>query len=271
MAPFLTAAAATARMAGASTEVTPTDTFVPSAPPSDATEKSRVIREMIRKAPGEQARQSVVDALSAYPLKALEIVNAYGTKIEVFDFQNGDTVPEYLPTLAYGNVMGAYNTKANVLGLDVRDANFPLLHEFAHALDAALNEESATPEWKGAHSLAANTNRVVRDYAKQDPSEYLAEVTTAYLVPDDALYGRIEAGLASGAHGMDERDYMRMYQSMSKERLERLDPDGHALVADLLEQRIYEGNLANPQPAMTAEQWIAFTEAQHAKGELALP
>jgi len=251
------------------------DTYVPgpaSAPeaapvPDDAEakEKDRLIREMIRQAPDEASRGEVVAALSAYPVRALQVVHDYGTRIEIYDFQAGEAVPEYLPTLSYANVAGAYNSKANVLGTDRANASpFALIHEFAHALDAALNDVSNRGEWNGAYTLARNTNRVVRDYAKQDASEYLAEITTAYLIPDERLLPLVEQGLARGAHGMEEREFMRMHQSLSNGSLHRIDPDGYALVDDLIKHDIYEDKPRAPSPAMTAEEWHAFEVARRA-------
>lgn len=222
-------------------------------------EKEAVIRSMIRRAPDELSRGRVVEALAAYPLEALERVQAYGTRIEVYDFAGGDAVPSYLPTLSSPDTLGAYNTKANVLGFDRSNLTpFAVLHEFAHALDMSMGEPSRTPEWRGAHALAANTNQVVRDYAKQDPSEYLAESVAAYLIPDEALVPLIERGLAEerGLGGLDERQYWQMHQNFCHGRLERVDGEGYRLVRELLEED--EVPAVAPLPAMDEARWNEF-------------
>lgn len=222
-------------------------------------EKEEVIRSMIRRAPDELSRERVVEALAAYPLEALERVQAYGTRIEVYDFAAGDAVPSYLPTLSSPDTLGAYNTKANVLGFDRSNLTpFAVLHEFAHALDMSMGEPSRAPEWRGAHALAANTNQVVRDYAKQDPSEYLAESVAAYLIPDEALVPLIERGLAEerGLGGLDERQYWQMHQNFCHGRLERVDGEGYRLVRELLEED--EVPVVAPLPAMNEAQWNEF-------------
>lgn len=229
--------------------------------PSD--QKEALIRDMIRQAPNPELACSVVEALSAYPLEALKRVHDYGTKIEVYDFAGGDTVPDYLPTLAQANSLGAYNTVANVLGVDKSDlAPFVLLHEFAHALDASMGDVSELPDWKGAHKLAQFTDRVVRPYAKHDPSEYLAENTAAFLISDDALFPMIENGWAKGlgVNDLTERDYWVENQNFCKGRLERIDPDGFRMVGDMLSG---VGSLPAPEskPAMNAAQWAEWKAA----------
>lgn len=221
-------------------------------------EKDAVIQKMLRKAPDELSRQRVVEALSAYPLEALERVEAYGTRIEVYDFAAGDALPSYLPTLANCDTLGAYNTKANVLGFDRSNLTpFAVLHEFAHALDMASGEVSRQPEWRGAHTLAKHTNQVVRDYAKQDPSEYLAESVAAYLVPDDSLVPLIERGLAEerGLGGLSEREYWRMHQNFCHGRLERVDAEGFRLAGQLLKS---DAPPAPAVPAMDEARWQEF-------------
>lgn len=232
--------------------------------PSD--EKEALIRDMIRQAPSSELACSVVEALSAYPLEALKRVHDYGTKIEVYDFAGGDTVPDYLPTLAQANSLGAYNTVANVLGVDKSDlAPFVLLHEFAHALDASMGNVSDLPEWKGAHKLAQFTDQVVRPYAKHDPSEYLAENTAAFLISDDALYPMIENGFAKGlgVNDLSEREYWQENQNFCKGRLERIDPEGFRMVNGMLDGL---GALPAPEarPAMSAAQWAEW-KAVHVK------
>ncbi|MCA9790977.1 MAG: hypothetical protein KC910_04250 [Candidatus Eremiobacteraeota bacterium] len=229
-------------------------------------DKEKLIREMVRSAPDEECVQDVVEALSAYPVEALERVHDYGTRVEVYDFDHGDQVPDYLPTLANPNTLGAYNTQANVLGLD-RDnlAPFVLLHEFAHALDASLGDLSETPEWKGAHRFAEATDRVVRPYAKHDSAEYLAENTAAFLIADDSLFPLIERGLEEhlGTEGLSEREYMQMNQNFCNGRLKSIDPDGHRLVGQMLEAADDVPALPS-RPAMTAEQWHLWQQAQAA-------
>lgn len=229
--------------------------------PSD--EKEALIKNMIRQAPSSELACSVVEALSAYPLEALKRVHDYGTKIEIYDFAGGDAVPDYLPTLAQANSLGAYNTVANVLGVDKSDlAPFVLLHEFAHALDASMGNVSDLPDWKGAHKLAEFTNQVVRPYAKYDPSEYLAENTAAFLISDDALYPMIETGFARGlgVNDLSEREYWQENQNFCKGRLERIDPDGFRMVNEMLSGL---GEMPAPQakPAMTAAQWAEWKSA----------
>ena len=230
---------------------------------SPSKEKEAVIRSMIRKAPNEELVCDVVEALSAYPEQALERVRDYGTKLEIYDFAGGDQVPDYLPTLAQDNSLGAYNTKANVLGVDKSDlAPFVLLHEFAHALDASLGNVSEQPEWKGAHKLAQFTNQVVRPYAKFDSSEFLAENTAAYLINDDALYPMLEEGFAKGlgTNGADERSYFSENHNFCNGRLERIDPEAHRMVGELF-QGLADRPAVAPQPAMTLEQWAEWKTA----------
>jgi hypothetical protein len=196
-------------------------------------EKDQIIRSMLRRAPDEEAVCDVIEALSAYPRAALQRVADFGTKLEVYDEEGGDEFPNYMPTLPDPRVVGAYNTVANVLGLEDDDLSpFVLLHEFAHALDASMGEVSEQGEWKGAHKLAETTNQAVRDYATYNPSEYLAENTAAYLVSDEALYPLVEKGLAEGlaTEGLSEREYMRMHQNYCNGRLQQVDPTGFQLV-----------------------------------------
>lgn len=226
-------------------------------------EKEAVIRSMVRKAPNEEAVCDVVEALSAYPEEALERVRDYGTKLEIYDFAGGDQVPDYLPTLAQANSLGAYNTKANVLGVDKSDlAPFVLLHEFAHALDASLGNVSEQPEWKGAHKLAQFTNQVVRPYAKHDSSEFMAENTAAFLISDEALYPMLEEGFSKGlgTNGADERSYFSENHNFCKGRLERIDPEAYKMVGNLFEG-LAERPTVTPQPAMTLEQWAEWKAA----------
>ncbi len=226
-------------------------------------EKEAVIRSMVRKAPNEETVCDVVEALSAYPEEALERVRDYGTKLEIYDFASGDQVPDYLPTLAQANSLGAYNTKANVLGVDKSDlAPFVLLHEFAHALDASLGNVSEQPDWKGAHKLAQFTNQVVRPYAKHDSSEFMAENTAAFLISDEALYPMLEEGFAKGlgTNGADERSYFSENHNFCKGRLERIDPEAYKMVGNLFES-LAERPAVTPQPAMTLEQWAEWKAA----------
>ena len=225
--------------------------------------KESIIRSMIRQAPSEEEVCDVVEALSAYPEKALERVRDFGTKLEIYDFASGDQVPDYLPTLAQANSLGAYNTKANILGVDKSDlAPFVLLHEFAHALDASLGNVSETPDWKGAHKLAQFTNQVVRPYAKLDSSEFLAENTAAFLISDEALYPMLEEGFAKGlgTNGADERSYFSENHNFCNGRLERIDPEAYRMVGDLFEG-LAERPAVAPQPAMTAQQWTEWKAA----------
>lgn len=226
-------------------------------------DKEALIRAMVRKAPSEEAVCDVVEALSAYPEEALERVHDYGTKLEIYDFASGDEVPDYLPTLAQANSLGAYNTKANVLGVDKSDlAPFVLLHEFAHALDASLGNVSEKPEWRGAHKAAQFTNQVVRPYAKHDSSEFMAENTAAFLISDEALYPMLEEGFAKGlgTNGADERSYFSENHNFCKGRLERIDPQAYQMVGDLL-QSLPDQPAVTPQPAMSAEQWAEWKAA----------
>jgi hypothetical protein len=223
-------------------------------------EKEELIRAMVRQAPNPETVCSVVEALSAYPLEALQRVHDFGTRLEIYDFAGGDQAPDYMPTLNRPDSLGAYNSVANVLGVDKSDlAPFVLLHEFAHALDASLGNVSELPEWKNAHYGAKHTDQVVRPYAKHDPSEYLAENTAAYLISDDALYPMIENGFAKGlaTNGMDERSYWQENQNFCRGRLERIDSDGYRMVGDLLNSLASQP--APPaKPAMDAEQWAAW-------------
>lgn len=249
------------------------DAFEPSgtsAPVAEVTDPDRaakesLIRDMVRRSPDPKITDTVVEALSAYPLEAIRTVSAYGTRIELYDFDAGDAIPSYLPTLGQPGVVGAYNTKANVLGFDRKNADtFTVLHEFAHALDGALNEPSQTPEWRGAHTMAKNTNCIVRDYAKVDVAEYLAESTTAYLVADANLPGLVDRGIENGALGLSDRQYMQMCQNLSNERLHIVDRDGWALVDNLLHDRL-NGPHREPRPAMTEAEWTAFRAQQDAE------
>lgn len=229
-------------------------------------EKDTIIRSMVRRAPSPEAICDVVEALSAYPEEALKRVAAYGTKLEVYDEDAGETFPNYMPTLAGPQVVGAYNTAANVLGFEDDNLSpFVILHEFAHALDASLGNVSDHGPWKGAHSVAKMTKQAVRDYATHDPSEYLAENTAAYLVADESLYPLVERGLAENlaTAGMDEREYYRMHQNLSNGRLQRIDSTGYSLVENLF------GSLKDFAPpsekkAMTENEYEAFLAERRA-------
>lgn len=232
-------------------------------------EKEAIIRSMIRQAPGQEAVCGVVEALSAYPTDALERVRDFGTKLEIYDPNGGEEFPNYMPTLKHPQVVGAYNTVANVLGIEKDNLSpFVILHEFAHALDASLGNISDSPEWRGAHNLAVNTNQAIRDYAKHDPSEYLAENTAAYLVSDEALYGLVERGLENNiaTAGLSEREYLQLHQNFSKERLERIDPQGFQLVDQLL-GTVRKAPPTKPLLAMDENQfseWLNMREQQAA-------
>lgn len=228
-----------------------------------STEKETVIRDLVRTAPNEAAVQRVIEALSAYPLDALKVVADYGTKIEVY--ADGSTPPAYMPTLVDPNVAGAYNTRANVLGAFESSASpFALLHEFAHALDAALGDPSQGADWKNARITAQYTRNAVRPYATYDECEYMAENTAAYLVADESLVPLIERGLANnvGVQTMTEREYWQMHQNYSHDRLNRLDPQGFALVDDLLKNRVADGLKVEAKPAMTEEKWLETLPAE---------
>lgn len=252
------------------------DAFEPAstaAPPAEAVdperaEKQSVLREMVRRSPDAGVTEKVVDALCAYPLEAIRAVSAYGTRIELYDFDAGDPIPSYLPSLGQPGVVGAFNTKANVLGFDRKNADtFTVLHEFAHALDGALNEPSMSPEWRGAHTVAKNTNCIVRDYAKVDVGEYLAESTTAYLVSDANLPSLVDQGLQNGALGLSDRAYMQMCQNLSNGRLHTVDRDGWALVDTLLHERVESGPRREPRPAMTESEWNTFQAQEDARAK----
>lgn len=231
----------------------------------DRAAKESLIRGMIRKSPHESVNARIVDCLCRYPLDALQAVSDYGTKIECYDFEAGDAIPEYLPTLGRPNCVGAYNTKANVLGFDRHNVDaFTVLHEFAHALDMALNGLSGTPDWVGSYMLAVNTNRTVRDYAKSDSSEYMAENTCAYLVPDEKLPDLVERGLQDGALGLPPRQFMQLCQNLSHDRLRSTDPDGFNCVDALFNKTLKERPRRPPQPAMTVEQYHEFRLAEAA-------
>ena len=226
-------------------------------------EKEALIRSMVRRAPNPEIVCSVVEALSAYPLEAQKRVHDFGTRLEIYDFAAGEQAPDYMPTLSRPDSLGAYNTVANVLGVDKSDlAPFVLLHEFAHALDASMGNVSELPEWKGAHKLAEFTNQVVRPYAKLDSSEYLAENTAAFLISDEALYPMIETGFAQGlgTNGMEERQYWQENQNFCNGRLQRIDSEGYRMVAELLNSL---DSLPAPaaRPAMDATEWQAWKVA----------
>ncbi|MFA5509099.1 MAG: hypothetical protein WC423_26990, partial [Vulcanimicrobiota bacterium] len=196
-------------------------------------EKDKIIRSMLRRAPDEEAVCDVVEALSVYPESALKRVAEFGTRLEVYDEDSGDQFPNYMPTLPDPRVVGAYNTVANVLGMEDDDLSpFVLIHEFAHALDASMGEVSEQGEWKGAHRIAKATKQAVRDYATFDSSEYLAENTTAYLVADEALHPLVEKGLQEeiAMEGMSVREYIQMHQNYSNSRLQQVDPTGYEMV-----------------------------------------
>lgn len=232
-------------------------------------EKEQLIRSMIRQAPDDRAVCEVVEALSAYPKEALERVHNFGTRLEVYDKDDngdGEEFPNYMPTLVHPQVNGAYNTVANVLGIEEDNLSpFVLLHEFAHALDASVGQLSEQAEWKGAYKLACTTNQVVRDYAKQDPSEYFAETTSAFLVSDEALFPLVEKGLEKGIglNGMDEREYMRTYQNFSNGRVERTDSLGFQMVDQML-QNLTKLPAAPSLPAMDEAQFQKFLESRKA-------
>lgn len=229
-------------------------------------EKDKIIRSMLRQAPDEEAICDVVEALSAYPEAALKRVAEYGTKLEVYDEDAGDKFPNYMPTLPDPRVVGAYNTAANVLGMEDDDLSpFVLIHEFAHALDASMGDVSEQGEWKGAHRVAKATNQAIRDYATYNSSEYLAENTTAYLVSDEALYPLVERGLEEelAMEGMSVREYMQMHQNYSNGRLQQVDPMGFQVVDKMfksLEQ------LPPPQvkSAMNETEFQAFLDQRKA-------
>lgn len=224
-------------------------------------EKETVIRDLVRQAPSPELVDKVVEALSAYPLEALKRVQAFGTKIEIYDFFTGqDQVPNYLESLAQANSLGAYNSKANVLGVDKSDlAPYVLLHEFAHALDASLGEVSELPAWKGAHRNACHLNQFVKTYAKFHPSEYLAENTAAYLIPDDAHVPMLDDCWTKGlaVNDLDEREYYRENQDFYNGRLQRLDPDAYRMVDEMLGS-LGERPAPTARPAMNQEQWAEF-------------
>jgi hypothetical protein len=220
-------------------------------------EKEAIIRSMVRQAPDCESVCDVVEALSAYPKEALERVRDFGTKLEVYDHDAGNDFPNYMPTLQHPQVVGAYNTAANVLGIEDDNLSpFVLLHEFAHALDASMGNASEQPHWKGAHKLASTTNQVIRDYAKHDPSEYLAENTAAFLVADDALYDLVGKGLEEGlaTEGLSEREYMQMHQNFCNGRLERVDSNGYHMVDKFLDS-VDEVPTIAPKPAMNEQQF----------------
>jgi hypothetical protein len=229
-------------------------------------EKGQIIRSMLRRAPDEEAVCDVVEALSAYPEVALQRVADFGTKLEVYDEDGGDEFPNYMPTLPDPRVVGAYNTVANVLGLDDDNLSpFVLLHEFAHALDASMGEVSEQGHWKGGHKLAEATNQAVRDYATYNPSEYLAENTAAFLVADEALYPLVEKGLDEGLaiEGLSEREYMRMHQNYCNGRLQQVDPTGYQLVDNMFRSM---DQLAPPEPkkAMDEAEFQVFLNQRKA-------
>ena len=233
-------------------------------------EKEEIIRSLIRTAPNDETIYDVVEALSAYPTEALKRVKDYGTRVEVYEpDENGDgeEFPNYMPTLSHPLINGAYNTKANVLGVEGDNVSpFLLLHEFAHALDASLGNLSDNPQWKGAHNLACNTNQVVRDYAKQDPSEYFAENTSAYLVSDDALFPMIEEGLERGLvlNGQDERKYMQTYQNFCHGRVERVDSQAFQMVDDLF-KNLEQLPAAAASPALSEAEYQAVLDSRPAE------
>ena len=221
-------------------------------------QKEALIRSMIRQAPDEESVQEVVQALSAYPIDALERVHDYGTRLEVYD--QDQEVPNYMPTLPHPFVVGAYNTAANVLGFEEADLSaFVLLHEFAHALDASMGEASEEAAWKEAHLTACETGEVVRRYARVNSSEYFAENTTAYLIADDALVPLVKKGLAEeiGTEGMTRREYMMMHINYSNTRLKLADENGYELVAETLAE-LDELPPPSQKPAMNEAQYSEF-------------
>lgn len=229
-------------------------------------EKEQVILSMIRRVPDSEALTDVVEALSAYPKEALERVRDFGTRVEVYDHDGGEAFPNYMPTLAHPQVVGAYNTVANVLGIEDDNLSpFVLLHEFAHALDASMGNVSAQPEWKGGHKVASSTNQVIRDYARHDSSEYLAENTTAFLIADEALHPLVEKGLSEqiATEGLSQREYLQMHQNYSTGRLERVDSIGYQLVDQFLAS-IADAPPPTPLPAMDETQfgqWLSQRQA----------
>lgn len=223
-------------------------------------EKEEIIRSMIRRAPDDDAVCDVVEALSAYPEAALKRVAAFGTKLEVYEEDAGEQFPNYMPTLPDPRVVGAYNTVANVLGIEDDNLSpFILLHEFAHALDASMGNVSDQPEWKGAHHVAKHTKQAIREYATHDPSEYLAENTAAYLVSDEALYTLVDRGLSENiaTEGMTEREYLQMHQNFSNGRLRTVDSQGYELVDRLL-QSVESLPLPGEKKAMNEEEFAQF-------------
>ncbi len=201
---------------------------------TEAARKQRLARELVRSAPTPALAARVSETLQAYPLRALEIVHGYGTRFEIFAVERADQLPEYMSILAEESILGAYNTQQNVIGMLAHNVNpFTILHEFGHALDHAMGDRSQSDDWQEAYHRARAQNCAVRQNARANEKEYLADNVAAWLIPDRSLPPMVAQGQRqNGLIALDRQDY-------SHDRLHQKDPRGYDLAEQLLQRDIY--------------------------------
>jgi hypothetical protein len=172
-------------------------------------------------------RAAAIQLLSRYPLGAIERVHGFGTRVEFYG--PGETLRPEMAELDRPGYLGGYNPQINVIGIKLENVNtFTVLHEFAHALDAALDHPSRSDAWVGGCERARASDRAIRENARKNPEEYLADDVAAWLIPDDWLPALVHgAQRATPDAARDRQDY-------SHGRLERKDPEGFLLAGALL-------------------------------------
>ena len=213
--------------------------------------------------------RKAIDALQPMPLKAVQIVHDYGTRLEFYDFDGGDHVPEYLPTLGNPNTLGAYNTKANVLGIEQRNiSKFTLLHEFTHAPGTRPSATRATaPSGRARGSWPAPPiARFATTRARTRPSTWRSPPPRGSSLTRNCRTWWTRGSQRAPWASM-EREYLQMNQYFSHGRLERHDPDGFAMVDGFMKETIHEAGARPTLPAMTEAEWHSFLESRQRTGQ----
>lgn len=222
-------------------------------PPSKAA-SHEILASIIRRAPNQQVRDEVIQALSYFPEGALRRIADFGTRIEVFD-PGKESLPLYAHNLSKPNVAGCYSPRANILAVPTQNISpLVLLHEMAHALDLSLGEVSLDPKWQGAHAMACATRQVVRPYATKNVGEYFAENVAAHLVPDGELKGMLVKSLPKA--GVEPAYYINNHQNYSRGRLAQIDGEGSRLAQEVL-QSLHQQPAPKPRPALSEAEYRA--------------